>query len=70
MPPVVGFTEIKGWPEGVPLLSFNDPDACAELYDPDLRYDMQHLNEKGAQLFTGRLAQELIKWRKLRPRQK
>lgn len=38
------------------ILSFDDPVAEYELYEPRHRYDAQHLNEAGSLLFTERLA--------------
>jgi hypothetical protein len=67
MPPSMNSTGVQGWPAGVTLLSFNDPDGYAQLYDPALRYDMGHLNAEGAQVFTRLLAQKFLQWRKSHP---
>ena len=51
-----------GLPEGAPLLAFNDPQVYPQLFDPDLRYDAWHLNERGAVLFTDALARRFAEW--------
>jgi hypothetical protein len=47
-----------GIPDGTPVLAFNDPNKYPALFDPDNRYDPAHLNERGARIFTARLAEE------------
>jgi hypothetical protein len=41
------------------LLIFNNPTTFARLYDPDLRFDMGHLNGRGAAEFTRILAEHV-----------
>jgi hypothetical protein len=67
MPPIVNAIGVQGWPAGVTLLSFNDPDEYAQLYDPALRYDMGHFNPAGAQVFTNLLARKFLDWRTAHP---
>ena len=38
------------------LFSFNNPTKYPSLYVPELRFDMEHLNDKGAKEFTKLLA--------------
>lgn len=44
-----------------PLLRYDDPEANAELYEPEHRYDATHLNDEGARLFTERLASDFAR---------
>lgn len=47
--------------EGVPVLDFYDVRAYPEMFTPDVRVDLQHLNARGAGLFTRALAERFIK---------
>jgi hypothetical protein len=42
------------------LLRFNDPDQYPELYDPQFHRDFEHLNRRGAELFSRLLAERLV----------
>ncbi len=44
------------------LFSFNNPIEYPRLYDPKLRFDMVHLNEKGAREFTQLLAEKFSEY--------
>jgi hypothetical protein len=44
---------------GLEVLVFNDPDAYPSLYGVDLRFDVGHLNERGALEFTRMLAERI-----------
>ncbi len=41
---------------------FDDPDANAALFDASVRYDAQHLNVDGADLFSRELAKRHVSW--------
>jgi hypothetical protein len=43
---------------GVPVLDFYDVLAFPELFVPEVRVDMQHLNARGAEIFTRELAEK------------
>jgi hypothetical protein len=43
----------------VPLLRYDDPGQAADLYDPGLWSDSNHLNADGARLFSERLGRDL-----------
>lgn len=45
-------------PRGGPLISFDDLDRYAPLYDENNRMDPEHLNAAGAEIFTRLLARE------------
>ena len=42
------------------LLRFDDPDAFPELYDPDNRFDIHHLDRASARDYTRRIAAHLL----------
>lgn len=44
------------------LFSFNDPIAYPRLYDPALKFDMGHLNDKGSREFTKLLAEKFSEY--------
>lgn len=46
--------------EGVRVLAFNDPERYPELYDPALRFDVGHLNARGAERFTQLLGEAVF----------
>ncbi|MBK6427918.1 MAG: hypothetical protein IPF82_17545 [Blastocatellia bacterium] len=46
--------------DGATVLAFNDPDRYPELYDPELRFDVGHLNAAGAERFTMLLAESVF----------
>jgi len=41
-------------------LELVDPDCYPEFYDPELSFDVGHFNQAGAEIFSRRLARELI----------
>ena len=47
-------------PPGSPLFSFDDLVRYASLYDEENRMDAEHLNVRGAEIFSRTLAQEFI----------
>lgn len=51
-------------PEGTELLAFDDPQAHPELFLPGNRFDYDHLNGQGAQLFTRELAAAYLAMKK------
>lgn len=59
-PPNVLHDEVES---DAPQLDFREPKRYAELYDVDARFDFNHLNERGAKLFTRRLAERFVEWR-------
>jgi len=50
------------------VLDFTDPLLAPELFDAELHFDLQHLNARGAALFTERLAQSFLARRAQAPR--
>ena len=42
------------------LLRFDDPDRFPELYDPENRFDIHHLNERTAELYTRLVAHSIL----------
>jgi hypothetical protein len=44
---------------GADVLVFNDPTRYPNLYDPEYRFDMGHLNARGAEMFTRLVAEEV-----------
>lgn len=46
----------------VPILDVADPRSFPELYQANMWHDVGHLNEKGAALFTRRLAEKAKAW--------
>ncbi len=42
------------------LFAFNDPTRHPRFYDVDLRFDRGHLRDRGAEIFTRRLAEEFL----------
>lgn len=53
-------TRFDGAPPA-PLLLFNNPNAFPDLYKPEVRIDLAHLNRAGANEFTRLLAQDFVK---------
>ena len=47
-------------PPGSPLFSFDDLERYAPLYAEQNRMDAEHLNARGAEIFSRLLAQELV----------
>jgi hypothetical protein len=47
-------------PAGTPLISFDDLVRYAPLYDEENRMDAEHLNARGAEIFSRLLAQEFV----------
>jgi hypothetical protein len=45
-----------------PVFDFRDPDRYPELYDLAFRFDEEHLNAQGAQLYTSLVAKRFIEW--------
>ena len=55
--------ELSGHPKagsGLATLDFREMDKYPELYDPAVRTDTAHLNARGAELYTRRLAERFI----------
>ena len=52
---------------GIEAWIFNDPELYPELFDPDLRYDIYHLNPRGTELFSRLLAERFAESQKPRP---
>ena len=52
--------QVLGLPAGVTVLAFNHPAEYPQLYQWDLHFDTDHLNEKGAREFTRLLAQRVV----------
>jgi hypothetical protein len=48
--------------EGIPLFDFYDVNAYPELFAPEVRVDMQHLNARGAEIFTRELAERFTQF--------
>jgi hypothetical protein len=48
------------------LLRYDDPERDAALFAHEQRFDSLHLNDAGAALFTGRLAEDFAAWRRAR----
>jgi hypothetical protein len=46
------------------LLAFNSPATYPQLYDPQYRFDLGHLNEAGAEVFSRLLAQRFVEMAK------
>jgi hypothetical protein len=46
----------------VPIVNLARPQRYPQIYDPQLWYDDAHVNERGAQLVTRLLAEELKQW--------
>lgn len=62
--------EMSGHPKqepAVPVFDFREMDRFAELYRKDMRIDIAHMNAKGAELFTRRLAEQFIDFAKSQP---
>jgi len=49
----------EGLPKGVTIWAFNNPAEFPRLYDPELLYDLGHLNENGSREFTSLLAKRM-----------
>jgi len=47
-------------PPGSRVLAFDDPDRHPEFYDPAHRFDSDHLNEAGAEIFSKELAEAYL----------
>ena len=43
------------------LLAFDDPGLYPQLYEVDHRFDMTHLNRKGALIYSELLAEQFVK---------
>jgi len=42
------------------LLRFDEPETWPALYRPENRFDLHHLNAKGAEIFSEELAQKFL----------
>jgi hypothetical protein len=51
----------------VPVFDLGRPDLFPQLYDPSLWVDSQHMNQKGAEMFSRVLAQQLLVWSHAHP---
>jgi hypothetical protein len=54
----VGHLRVARPPPGETVLAFNDPQKFPQLYEPDFRRDSEHLNDRGAEVFTRLLASD------------
>lgn len=61
--PVVGETRtpepIQDAQRNPPIIAFDDPERHADLYDARHRYDLQHLNAAGAEIFSKAIGAEI-----------
>lgn len=48
--------------DGTILFNFNDPDAYPDLYEIENRFDADHLNQEGAEKFSGALADRFAEY--------
>ncbi len=45
-----------------PFFDFHDPRRYPDLFDPEVRFDDDHLNPEGGRRYTGYIAQRFIDW--------
>ncbi|MCB9232162.1 MAG: hypothetical protein H6581_10890 [Bacteroidia bacterium] len=59
-PALQGFSALTRQIPSSNLLNFNDPREYPELYQTQYHFDKEHLNEKGARLFTSLVARKFL----------
>ncbi len=67
LPPTINPNEnFTAPPAGLPALLFSDVHTYARLYEPELHHDAGHLNTRGAEELTRRLAERFASWERAR----
>ena len=61
-PTVNNMENYGGFPPGVTVLAFNDPNQYPVLFDPAFHFDAWHLNKEGAVPYTRLLARRFVEW--------